>query len=155
MNLRLTIAVLAILATSVVLAAQPPIADPPFAHETQLYKFNLERNFFPSPTGGSAIYINAFGGSLLDLIVLAHEGGHAVQAQLMLRNNVPMAYAAGPGYFTESFGRFQELLLLDHLNRAASTVDEKRLMRDTFAARLPLTRASLPARLPYRVALTG
>jgi oligoendopeptidase F len=72
----------------------------------------------------------------LDLIVLAHEGGHAVQAQLMYRNNVPMAYAAGPGYFTESFGRFQELLLLDHLHGAARTREEKGLIRDAFAARL-------------------
>jgi len=88
------------------------------------------------PTGSSAIYMNAFEGGLLDLIVLAHEGGHAVQAQLMFRNGVPMAYAAGPGYFTESFGRFQELLLLDHLHGAARTPEEKKRMRDAFAARL-------------------
>jgi oligoendopeptidase F len=88
------------------------------------------------PTGSSSIYMNAFEGGLLDLIVLAHEGGHAVQAQLMFRNNVPMAYAAGPGYFTESFGRFQELLLLDHLHATARTPEEKKRMRDAFAARL-------------------
>jgi oligoendopeptidase F len=88
------------------------------------------------PTGSSAIYMNAFEGGLLDLIVLAHEGGHAVQAQLMYRNNVPMAYAAGPGYFTESFGRFQELLLLEHLHGAARTREEKKRMRDALAARL-------------------
>ena len=88
------------------------------------------------PIGSSAIYMNAFEGSLLDLIVLAHEGGHAVQAQLMFRANVPMVYAAGPGYFTESFGRFQELLLLDHLHRSATKPEEKRFFRDALAARL-------------------
>jgi oligoendopeptidase F len=88
------------------------------------------------PTGRSAIYMQAFGGSLLELVVLAHEGGHAVQAQLMHRHGVPIAYAAGPGYFTESFGRFQELLLLDHLDRAARVPRDRTRLRDALAARL-------------------
>lgn len=88
------------------------------------------------PTGSSAIYMQDFQGTLLDLIVLAHEGGHAVQAQLMVRSGVPMAYAAGPGYFTESFGRFQELLTLDHLYRAARTPEARDRLRDALAARL-------------------
>lgn len=88
------------------------------------------------PIGTSAIYMRGFSGSLLDLIVLAHEGGHAVQAQLMFRNRVPFAYAAGPGYFTESFGRFQELLLLDHLYRRARGTEARARARDALAARL-------------------
>lgn len=88
------------------------------------------------PTGRSAIYMHDFGGTLLDLVVLAHEGGHAVQAQLMHRAGVPIAYAAGPGYFTESFGRFQELLLLDHLHRAARDPQARATLRDALAARL-------------------
>lgn len=88
------------------------------------------------PIGTSAIYMQAYQGALLDLVVLAHEGGHAVQAQLMYRSGVPMAYAAGPGYFTESFGRFQELLLLDHLHRRARTPAEREQFRDALAARL-------------------
>ena len=88
------------------------------------------------PTGESAIFMGGFTGSLLDLIVLGHEGGHAVQAQLLHRHGVRMAYAAGPGYFTESFGRFQELLLLDSLHRAARTPAERRALRDAFASRL-------------------
>ena len=88
------------------------------------------------PTGHSAIYMQDYGGTLLDLVVLAHEGGHAVQAQLMHRNRVPIAYAAGPGYFTESFGRFQELLLLDHLHRTARDPQSRATMRDALAARL-------------------
>jgi oligoendopeptidase F len=88
------------------------------------------------PTGNSAIYMQSFQGTLLDLIVLAHEGGHAVQAELMEKAGVPMAYAAGPGYFTESFGRFQELLLLDRLHRTARDPQLRREMRDALAARL-------------------
>jgi oligoendopeptidase F len=88
------------------------------------------------PIGTSAIYMQAYQGTLLDLVVLAHEGGHAVQAQLMHANNVPMVYAAGPGYFTESFGRFQELLLLDHLHRTTTELALKAQMRDALAARL-------------------
>lgn len=88
------------------------------------------------PIGVSVIYMQDYQGSLLDLIVLAHEGGHAVQAQLMHRNGVPMVYAAGPGYFTESFGRFQELLLLDQLHREAREPGQRALLRDALAARL-------------------
>lgn len=88
------------------------------------------------PIGISTIYMADFQGDLLDLIILAHESGHAVQAQLMANAGVPMVYAAGPGYFTESFGRFQELVLLDHLFRTAPDRSRRELMRDALAARL-------------------
>lgn len=88
------------------------------------------------PIGTSAIYLQEYKGSLLDLIVMAHEGGHAVQADLMFDNQVPMMQSAGPGYFTESFGRFQELLLLDYLFRTASSGPDRNLFRDALAARL-------------------
>ena len=88
------------------------------------------------PIGTSAIFMERFEGTLLDMIVLAHEGGHAVQAQLMAKNQIPMAYATGPGYFTESFGRFQELILLDHLMVETSDEERRTLLRDALAARL-------------------
>jgi oligoendopeptidase F len=88
------------------------------------------------PTGVSAIYMGGYEGTLLDLIILAHEGGHAVQAQLMERARVPMAYAGGPGYLTESYGRFQELLLLDELRRSARTAEQRRTFGDALAWRL-------------------
>jgi oligoendopeptidase F len=88
------------------------------------------------PTGASAIFLGSYRGVLLDLIILAHEGGHAVQAQLMHRAGVPMTYAAGPGYLTESFGRFQELLLLDHLRRSARNEPDRQRFRDALAWRL-------------------
>ena len=88
------------------------------------------------PIGVSTIYMQDYQGDLLDLIILAHESGHAVQAQLMFRAKVPMAYATGPGYFTESFGRFQELVLLDHLLRSERDRARRGLLRDALAARL-------------------
>ena len=48
--------------------------------------------------------------------IAAHEAGHAVQASLMTKNKIPLMYANGPGYFTESFGKFNELLLFDYLS---------------------------------------
>lgn len=88
------------------------------------------------PIGVSAIYMQQYQGDLLDLVILAHEAGHAVQAQLMFRAGVPMTYAAGPGYFTESFGRFQELLTLDRLYRSTTDPDRRAWLRDALAARL-------------------
>ena len=88
------------------------------------------------PIGVSAIYMQDYKGDLLDLIVLAHESGHAVQAQLMFRAAVPMVHAAGPGYFTESFGRFQELVTLDRLYRMATDPKRRLWLRDALVARL-------------------
>ena len=67
----------------------------------------------------SMFYQGAFGGRPEDLITLVHESGHAVQNMLMTANHVPARYASGPGYFTESFAGFSELLLLEHLYRTA------------------------------------
>jgi oligoendopeptidase F len=100
------------------------------------HRFPLMGTASVYPIGVSAIYMQDYQGALLDLVVLAHEGGHAVQAQLMYRSGVPMVYAAGPGYFTESFGRFQELVLLDHLHRTTVDIEAKAQLRDALAARL-------------------
>lgn len=72
------------------------------------------------PTGTSIFFAYNYEGYYIDVMLLAHESGHAVQAMLMGNNRVPMAYAAGPGYFTESFGVFNELLVADHLYRRAT-----------------------------------
>lgn len=87
------------------------------------------------PIGTSTIYMQHYEGTLLDLVALAHEGGHAVQAQLMFKAGVPMAYATGPGYFTESFARFQELLLLDY-QRTRAPAAQRCVFRDALLARL-------------------
>ncbi|MEO5946314.1 MAG: hypothetical protein ABIP79_05820 [Chitinophagaceae bacterium] len=67
------------------------------------------------PVFPSIFYALNYEGYMIDLTLLAHEIGHAVQASLMYKNEVPMIYATGPAYFTESFGKFNELLLFDFL----------------------------------------
>lgn len=87
------------------------------------------------PIGTSTIYMQHYEGALLDLVALAHESGHAVQAQLMYKAKVPMTYATGPGYFTESFARFQELLTLDY-QRTHAPAAQRAVFRDALLARL-------------------
>lgn len=68
------------------------------------------------PVYPSIFYALNYEGFLIDLTLLSHEVGHAVQASLMTKNKIPLIYASGPGYFTESFGKFNELLLFDYLS---------------------------------------
>lgn len=65
----------------------------------------------------SVFYSGGYEGYLNDLIILVHEAGHAVQSMLVNNNHVEPVYISGPGYFTESFALFNELLLLDYLYR--------------------------------------
>lgn len=67
----------------------------------------------------SFFYQGAFSGYTEDVVVLAHESGHAVQNMLMSSHHVLPRYASGPAYFTESFAGLCELLVLDHLYRTA------------------------------------
>src|SRR5262245_37576167 len=67
----------------------------------------------------SMFYQGAFTGYVDDLVTLAHESGHAVQNMLMTSNGVLPRYAMGPGYFTESFAVFCEVLVLEHLYKTA------------------------------------
>jgi oligoendopeptidase F len=69
------------------------------------------------PGRNSMFYTGAYEGYLEDLIILIHEAGHAVQSNLMNNSNVRPSYRNGPGYFTESFAGFNELLLADYLYR--------------------------------------
>ncbi|HEX8692226.1 MAG TPA: M3 family metallopeptidase [Longimicrobium sp.] len=68
----------------------------------------------------SMFFQGRYDGYVDDVVILVHEGGHAVQNMLMTRNRVPAFYAWGPSYFTESFAGFNELLLLDYLYRTAT-----------------------------------
>lgn len=68
------------------------------------------------PIYPSVFYALNYEGYLMDMIMLAHESGHAVQASLMTENKVSLLYSTGPGYFTESFGKFNEVLLFDYLS---------------------------------------
>ncbi len=63
------------------------------------------------PIGVSTFYAQNYEGYYIDIMLLAHEAGHAIQASLMHQNKVSLLNASGPAYFTESFGKFNEILV--------------------------------------------
>lgn len=67
--------------------------------------------------GASVFYSSGFTGTFADVVSLAHEGGHAVQYELMRRAAVLPAYASGAPWLAESIAYFNELVLADHLYR--------------------------------------
>lgn len=80
----------------------------------------------------SVFYQGNYEGYMGDLIIFGHEAGHAVQNMLMDKNGVSSFYALGPGYFTESFAGFNELLITDHLYQNANTIEYKRYYLSRF-----------------------
>ncbi len=90
-------------------------------------EFRVNRPGFSSggPGRTSVFYSGGFQGYLEDVIILAHEGGHAVQNILMNNRRVLPAYSTGPDFFTESFAGLNELLLLDYLYRNATDPIQK------------------------------
>jgi oligoendopeptidase F len=87
------------------------------------------------PIGISTFFAFNYEGFYIDVMLIAHEAGHAVQAMLMSSNHVPMAYAAGPGYFTESFGRFNEFIVADYLAKHEPDPLRKKYFVRQFAER--------------------
>jgi len=73
----------------------------------------------------SVFYTVGFRGSFSDVIVLAHEAGHAAQFEMMAANRVPAAYVTGSDVLKESYSYFNELLLVDSLYQRET--DPKRL----------------------------
>ncbi len=69
----------------------------------------------------SGLFYGAFDGRTDSIRAVAHEAGHAVHRQFMNENQPLAAYNAGPAFMFESFAIFNELLLLDHLQRSAPT----------------------------------
>ncbi len=88
------------------------------------------------PVFPSIFYAMNYEGYLIDLTLMAHEAGHAVQASMMYINKVRMVNGAGPAYFTESFGNFNELLTYDYLYRNAKNPEEKEIFRKQLNQRL-------------------
>ena len=90
-------------------------------------EFRVNRPGFSSggPGRPSVFYSGGFQGYLEDVIILAHEGGHAVQNMLMNNRRVLPVYSFGPDFFTESFAGLNELLLLDYLYRNATDPVQK------------------------------
>ena len=80
----------------------------------------------------SVFYTAGFAGSYNDMRVLAHESTHVVHRQLMNRNHVLAAYAAGPNYLFESFAIFSELLLPEYLYEHETDLLLKQLYLEQF-----------------------
>ncbi len=87
------------------------------------------------PLPNSIFYSFNYEGYYLDLIKLAHEAGHAVQADLMRNNRVSYAYARGPAYFSESFAIFNELLVADFLYRNETDAARRNYFLEQFLDR--------------------
>ena len=80
----------------------------------------------------SVFYSAGFTGSYNDMRVLTHESTHAVHRQLMNRNGVLPAYAAGPNYLFEAFAIFNEFLLPDYLYRHTTDAGLQRFYLESF-----------------------
>ena len=80
----------------------------------------------------SAVYYGGLDGSVNAVRALAHESGHAVHRHFMAHNQPVAAYNRGPAFMFESFAIFNELLLLDHLYRTASSNSERAYYLDYF-----------------------
>jgi len=87
----------------------------------------LRPGFSNGSVGYNSVFFQGnYEGYMSDLIIFGHEAGHAVQNMLMDKNGVSSFYALGPGYFTESFAGFNELLITDYLYQKAISKDLKK-----------------------------
>jgi oligoendopeptidase F len=77
----------------------------------------------------STFFQGRYEGYAADVVIFAHEAGHAVQNMLMDAAHVKSRYANGPSYFTESFALLNELLVLDHLARTSATPADRTFYR--------------------------
>jgi oligoendopeptidase F len=69
----------------------------------------------------SALFFGRFHGDIDSVRALAHEAAHAVHRQFM-RERQPIAfYNEGPHFMFESFALFNEMLVLDQLERTAAS----------------------------------
>jgi oligoendopeptidase F len=88
------------------------------------------------PIDVSTFYANNYGGYYIDIMLLAHESGHAVQASLMYDNKVSLLNSSGPGYFTESFGKFNELLVSYYLYQNSKDAEQRKFYGAKYIERL-------------------
>ena len=73
-----------------------------------------------APGATSALFYGAFNGSVDSVRAVAHEAAHAVHRQFMSEHQPIAAYQEGPKFMFESFAIFNELLVLDHLQRSTA-----------------------------------
>lgn len=79
-----------------------------------------------APGVPSALYMATFTGSIDDLRVVIHEGGHAVAAQFANEGGTPSFYAGGPKWLMESYAILNEFLLYDYLARTSPSPADRR-----------------------------
>lgn len=88
------------------------------------------------PIDVSTFYANSYVGYYIDIMLLAHEAGHAIQASLMYDNKVSLLNSSGPGYFTESFGKFNELLVSYYLYQNSKDAEQRKFYGAKYIERL-------------------
>jgi oligoendopeptidase F len=79
-----------------------------------------------------AFYFQGYNGSLDNVSVIAHEGGHAIHRELMNASGIPVYERTGPHYLFEGFAMFNELLVLDHATKVANTAAEREYALESF-----------------------
>ncbi|GAA3990326.1 M3 family metallopeptidase [Mucilaginibacter dorajii] len=85
-----------------------------------------------------SLYMKSFSGSEREVSRLAHEGGHAVHEQLMGDHLAVPSYSKGPGFLFEAYAIFNELLLMDELEKRAKTPINKAYYTKMFLDKLSL-----------------
>jgi len=85
-----------------------------------------------------SLYMKSYNGSLREVSRLAHEGGHAVHEQLMSDNLSIPSYRNGPSFLYESYAMFNELLLMDALEKQEKTIEGKAYYTKMFLDKLSL-----------------
>lgn len=83
-----------------------------------------------APGVPSALYMATFNGSLNDVLVVIHEGGHAVAAQFANEGGTPSFYAGGPNWLMESYAILNEFMLYDYLARTSPSPADRRYYAD-------------------------
>ncbi len=83
----------------------------------------------------TVFYTGGFRGGFNDVIVLAHEAGHAAQFEMMAANRVPAAYVSGSDFLKESYSYFNELLLVDYLYQRETDPKRRVFYLDQFFER--------------------
>jgi len=78
----------------------------------------------------SILFFGRYDGTVKDLSVIAHEGGHATHRTLMTANAVRPIYADGPSFLFESFAAFNELVLADYMAEHSTDPRLRRFYRE-------------------------
>ena len=72
-----------------------------------------------------ALYVTSYTGSLGNLRVIAHEGGHAIHRELMNADSLPVYERTGAHDLFEGYAIFNQWLLLDHAAKVAGTAADR------------------------------